>query len=586
MVNSIPPVLVINNLFMEKKFYKKVNFLANFTVTVCFLLILSGCKKTENDLDPGISYGITGIEPAMAASGDTIKIYGIGFQADVNGNTVKINGVSAKIIDASSTVLSAVVPIAAKSGNISVQTGSNSNTYNPNFIVATAITGNRSANETWTPDKLYLLKGPVHFTTGSALTIQAGTTIMAERKSLASLVIDGGATVAMNGTADKPIVFTSDQMISLRNPGDWGGITLAPSPGAASDVLNYVRIEYAGYHVANTPGAALLINRGIGAGNIQYVQTSYSAGDGFRCNAGAGTQQNLKYLVAFGCAGNDFGFVGSSRVIAQFLLGFKDPLYADQLGADGLLVQSSQPVTISNLTLMGPNGLARFTPPPTSFTSLSYDDVLNKNAGSGVHIGGYDMVSGAVLNGTLQLFNSIVAAPWQAGIAVDGPLAWANYANGSTGSVIRYSSVTYTLATKANTYNHDTPPLRGYVFSSDNLSGRFSGFNSSVSTNQAVNFNQYNDSAKLQLETPFLSATNPNQTYDDLGLVNMALYSRINNPIMMPASASPALTGAVFTDSQLSDAFFDKTQVFRGAFGTADWTKPWCNYVPQQTAYN
>ena len=49
-------------------------------------------------------------------------------------------------------------------------------------------------------------------------------------------------------------------------------------------------------------------------------------------------------------------------------------------------------------------------------------------------------------------------------------------------------------------------------------------------------------------------------------------------------NASPLLTGASFTNSNLQDPFF--TQVgYRGAFGTTDWTSGWANFTPQNTVY-
>lgn len=553
---------------------------------VFFSVLLSSCKKSDDNVNPGISYGITGMEPAMAGAGDTIKVYGVGFQANLSGNSLTINDADAKIVSATTTQLNVVVPVASQSGKVVIKTGTQSYTYDQPFTVVTVISGTQTASTTLTADKLYLLKGQVHFATGSTLTIQPGTVIMADKVSQASLVIDDGAGVAMNGTPDKPIVFTSNQRVQLRNPGDWTGITLASSAAAANDVLTDVRIEYAGFHLSDVTGAALTINRGVAKGNIQYIQASYSGSDGFRLNAADGTTQFIKYLVAFGCSGNDFDFAGGSRINAQYLLGLKDPAYADQLGADGLLVQSTQPVTVSNLTLMGPNGLARaatFNAPNYNFYR-NYDDILNIHGGRGVHIGGHDMASGQELSGKLYLFNSVIAASWLAGVSVDGPQNWAAYGSG-TGSLVKYTSVTYTLATDQNTFNHSDPPLRGYVFSPENVNSAVSGFASSAGTAQGDNFNQYNDSLQLQLSIPFITAVNPNATYDELGIANMALYSHINNPLMSPAQGSVLLNSAVFTDTQLSDAFFDKTITFRGALGSADWTKLWSNYSPQTTPY-
>jgi hypothetical protein len=569
---------------MNKKLYKF------FLVTILSSVLFVSCKKSTDNVNPGISYGITGVEPAMAGSGDTVKIYGVGFQSGTTANTVKINGIAAKVISASTSELDVVVPDAPSSGNVSVQTGANTFTYTQTFNVANVLSGNQAVSTTLVSNRLYLLRGAVHFTKGAVLTIPAGTIILANRATNASLIIDDGASVLMNGTANQPIVFTSDQQINLRNPGDWQGITLAASTATASDVLKYVRIEYAGYHLSNAPGAALLINRDIANGNLQYIQATYSSGDGFRSAGNTGTTLYLKYLVSYGCAGNDFDFAGASVVKAQFLLGLKDPNYADQYGADGLLVQSTQPVTVSNLTLMGPAGLSRNTlinqPNYNYYPPRNWDDILNAAAGRGVHIGGYDFVSQKPINARLQLYNSVIAAPWLAGISVDGPLAWANYGNAATGSIIKNSFVTYNLATDQNTINHYDPPLRGYSFSSENLSNSVSGFLSSDNTAQGASFNASNDTVQLQLLTPFVSAVNPNQKYDDLGITNLALYSRIAAPVMSPATGSELLTGAAFTDSPLSDTFFDRSQPFRGAFGTSDWTKSWSNYVPQQTPYN
>jgi len=570
---------------MNKKLYKF------FLVTILSSVLFVSCKKSNDNVNPGITYGITGIEPSMAGSGDTVKVYGVGFQSGTTANTVKINGVAAKVISATSSELDVVVPDAPSSGNVSVQSGSQAFTYNQTFSVANVLTGNQTASLTLVASRLYLLRGTVHFTKGTILTIPAGTIILANKATIASLTIDDGATVLMNGTASQPIIFTSDQQINLRAPGDWQGITLASSTATStSDILKYVRIEYAGYHLSNAPGAALLINRSIANNNLQYIQTSYSNGDGFRCAGAEGTTLYLKYLLAYGCAGNDFDFAGATSVKAQFMIGLKDPKYADEYGSDGLLVQSSQPVTVSNLTLMGPAGLARNTlvnqPSYSYFPPRNYDDILNSAGGRGVHIGGYDFVSQKPLNARLLLYNSVIAAPWVAGISVDGPLAWASYGNASTGSIVKNSFVTYDLATDLNTLNHFDPPLHGYSFSPENLNHAASGFVTSDGTAQGANFNMSNDTAQLQLLTPFVNATNPNQKYDDLGLSNLALYSRIAAPVLLPAFGSTLLMGATFNDSPLSDTFFDRSQTFRGAFGTVDWTKSWSNYSPEQTPYN
>src|ERR1700744_683570 len=123
---------------MNKNLYKF------FIAALLFTVVFSSCKKNNDNVTPGISYGIIGIEPAMASTGDTIKVYGIGFNASAAGNTLKLNGVAAKIISASASELDVVVPVAPRSGKVSVETGGKTFTYGPGFIVATVIAGKQT----------------------------------------------------------------------------------------------------------------------------------------------------------------------------------------------------------------------------------------------------------------------------------------------------------------------------------------------------------------------------------------------------------------------------------------------------------
>ncbi|GAA4312977.1 hypothetical protein GCM10023149_08540 [Mucilaginibacter gynuensis] len=568
---------------MIKRFY----LLTIQSVLLLFLFPVISCKKDKETVNPGIRYGITGVEPAMAGAGDTISIYGAGFQNNVTGNTVKINGAEAKVITASANTLRVIVPGAPRNGNITVQTGSNTNTYDKVFAVITVVKDNISTDTKWTADQIYLLKGNVHMLTGSKLTIEAGTTILGDKTSRAALIIDQGATVAMNGTAASPVVFSSNQAITFRQPGDWKGIELSGDGGASpGDVIKYVRIEYAGYHQPEAPGAALRVSRATTAGNINNIQASYSAGDGYLFDSARGSSQYIDHLIAYGCAGNDFTYTNGVEGYGQFLLGIKDPVYADQLRADGLLVQSSRPVTISNLTLIGYNGLARQIVPNTTYLyGLVDDEVLNANAGRGVRIGGMANVNGVLTpaSGTLRLFNSVIAAPWLAGISVDGAASWAGYENGSTGSVIRNTSVTYTLADGTNAIRTlpGSPPFRGYSFSAENITGSRKGFERIDGTTQAGAFMLHNDTARLML-LPYPTYDAP---YDDYGLTNSVQYNKLTSPVFSPVSGSLLLSGADFSSAMLANTFFARNTAFRGAFGGTDWAASWSNYQPQQVSY-
>ena len=59
--------------------------------------------------------------------------------------------------------------------------------------------------------KKYLLRGWVYITEGSSITIPAGTVIFGDKDTKATLIIERGGKIHATGTADKPIIFTSEQ---------------------------------------------------------------------------------------------------------------------------------------------------------------------------------------------------------------------------------------------------------------------------------------------------------------------------------------------------------------------------------------
>lgn len=88
-------------------------------------------------------------------------------------------------------------------------------------------------NNHWTADKVYALKGIVTVPANETLTIDAGTTIIEEPTPSGAtgvLVITRGAKIMAEGTAQKPIVFTSSKAVDNNAgrpaPGDFGGIIL------------------------------------------------------------------------------------------------------------------------------------------------------------------------------------------------------------------------------------------------------------------------------------------------------------------------------------------------------------------------
>ena len=255
-----------------------------------------------------------------------------------------------------------------------------------NIPTSTTLSGNINTTTTLTADKVWTLKGYVYVTDGAKLIIQPGTTIVSDIAEKGALCIERGAQIIAEGTATKPIVFTSGRVNGEKQPGDWGGIvilgraktnrtsepTIEGGIGRAyggtndldnSGVLRFVRIEYAG--IAAMPNSEInaLTLGGVGSGTIiENVQTIYANDDAFEFFGGTVSPRNL---YAFATADDDFdfdfGFTGTiTNGVAK-----RDPQFVDN-GDAGNGVEcdndgtgsTATPYThpkLYNMILIGPN---------------------------------------------------------------------------------------------------------------------------------------------------------------------------------------------------------------------------------------
>jgi hypothetical protein len=276
--------------------------------------------------------------------------------------------------------------------------------FNPNakvYGVATDTLGNGNTvsgtpfeittNVALDKNKVYLLRGWVYVANGGVLTIPAGTVIRGDKTTVGTIIVERGGKINANGTVTEPIVFTSNQAVGNRNPGDWGGIIIlgkAPvnrvdpkieggprsiyggtDPTDNSGILNYVRLEYPG--VAFQPNQEIngLTLGGVGQGTkIDYVQISFCGDDAFEWFGG---NVNSKYLIAYKSVDDDFDtdFGFSGRV--QFGVVLRDPALADVSGSNAFESDNYNPginatnptgdapyttCVFSNFTLLGPLG--------------------------------------------------------------------------------------------------------------------------------------------------------------------------------------------------------------------------------------
>jgi len=406
-----------------------------------------------------------------------------------------------------------------------------------------AVSGDITTNTTWTASNTYLIKGFVRVKSGATLTIEPGTIIFGENSSQGSLIVLPGGKINAQGTAEKPIVFTSEfaKYGASRKPtyGDWGGIIIlgnAPinvaggtakiegpgdfyggtNPDDNSGVLSYVRIEYPGIAFSANNEINGLTMGGVGRGTkIDHVQVSYSGDDSFEWFGG---NVNAKYLVAYrgwdDDFDTDFGFTGK----LQYLYAVRDPQIADVSKSNGFESDNdgggsaNTPITAPtwyNVTMVGPWANSGVT--------------AASNYGKGMHLR---------RNSQNKIYNTLIVG-WKDGLYLDG---------------------TATIGAAAN---------NNMIFANSMVAGAFGKVADTTKSNGTFN------------PTTWFTAGNNQSNADNAAA---KLYDAFNlvNPVVMPMPGSPLFTGAA---TPPADGFFDAAN-YIGAFGTTNWTAGWATFNP------
>lgn len=191
--------------------------------------------------------------------------------------------------------------------------------------------GELAGDETWTSDRIYLLQGRVVVPSGVTLTIEAGTIIKGKQgteTNASALIVARGGTIMAQGTADNPIIFTSEldnidlgekvgTNLTKTDNEKWGGVAIlgsAPSStengdtegnlegippnlgygvyggSVASDnsgVFSYVSIRHGGISIGEGNELNGLTLGGVGNGtDINNVEIYATLDDGIECFGG------------------------------------------------------------------------------------------------------------------------------------------------------------------------------------------------------------------------------------------------------------------------------------------------------------
>lgn len=249
------------------------------------------------------------------------------------------------------------------------------------------LTGIYTGDLTLTADCNWLLRGGVFIgddVEKSTLTIEPGTTLYGESATSGFLVINRSSQIFADGTADAPIVFTSDLPVGSRGRGTWGGLVLngrAPinacadgteaceaegeggtgvyggdNPDDSSGVLRFVRVEYGGTEISPDNEINGISAQGVGRGTvIDHVQIHSNLDDGIEFFGGT---VDAKHLVV-SCPGDDgidwdLGWQGRVQyaVVAQCDDAGNNGIEADNNETVHTASPMSKPV-LSHVTLVG-----------------------------------------------------------------------------------------------------------------------------------------------------------------------------------------------------------------------------------------
>jgi len=434
------------------------------------------------------------------------------------------------------------------------------------------------------------LSGVVYITKGVTLTVEAGAKVLGKSGlDVASLVITRGAKIIAKGTAENPIVFTS----ASQNPqsGDWGGIVilgtakvnqtltwkgaavagltsveggindtevgygLAGSGDAAfptgndadnSGILQYARIEYAGYAYQPDNELNSLTMAGVGNGTtIDHIQVTYAKDDAYEWFGGT---VNCTYLIAyttqdddfdtdFGYAGNvQFGIVLRDSAIAD--ISTSEAFESDNDGKGSTLSPKTTAV-FSNITAIGP----RIDPTYGKGNSLFR---------AGAHIR---------RNTGISIMNSIIAG-WPVAIQFDA----------STGTAVDKNIDDSTIRIKNTTFAGNTENIKYTV--SGTPTGASSASLLTWFSNPFFGNTILNTAGPdvLKLIQPF-NYTNPDFTPFANANTSTANIASTLGTLGIGVHLDYSKNGA-FTDAKLQNAFFEKV-TFRGAVATSGVNQTW-----------
>ena len=401
-------------------------------------------------------------------------------------------------------------------------------------------------------DTVYLCKDIITREASEQLIIDEGTLIKIAGSG--GFIINPGATITANGTADKPIVFTSNSLPGKQGI-NWQGITITGksfnnangTDGVADDfsgVLKFVRIEFAPLTLTSIGNKTVVENVMVSYTGLNTVTQDYISA--FNIYGG---NFNTRNLIAYACGGPaDFFISNGYTGNMQGLIACRHP-YFGSTGANpgnaiaGIFIQNNAynspaplPFTnpvISNLTVIGANALLG--------SPAVYADT-NSQAAALV----------TTRSCCFHLRNSLLLGYPAAGWILDDNATAVNLEAGNGEfdySIIQSNTPSRLFYLAPGTYNNAT----------------------------SADFKNY-------MLGPLFSNRSLNESAD-FKFTNIVNYEPA--PDLIPLAISPVLKGGANFDGTLySNEFFKKDTSYIGAIGKENWYKKWANFSPLKTNYN
>lgn len=462
-----------------------------------------------------------------------------------------------------------------------------------------------SGDATLDATKKYRLRGWVYITDGSSITIPAGTVIFGEKATMGALIVERGGKIHATGTADSPIVFTSEEAAGSRSPGDWGGIILCgyaknnqtemqieggprskhggSDDSDSSGELQYVRIEFAGYPLQTDQEINGLTLGSVGSGTtIDHVQVSYSNDDSYEWFGGA---VNMSHIIAYHGWDDDFDADNGYSGKVQYALAVRNPGLADTSLSNSIETDNNssasaiEPYTtaqLCNVTLVGPIGQ------DDAFYNIAFPNSGGYITGAGVFpnngssLGQYQAGIQIRRNSRLSIQNSIVFG-YPVGAIIENDKIAGTQANATaTGTSIQNVFFGgYQAGAAGDTYDNTTAGATPILAADANKKweNTLSEDGGTTMVTGTVSFTQSyileaSRNNTLLADASSLMLNQPNSLLSDVNFGPTA-----GSPVL---SGVPSATG--FDDSAFAGAFKSDAEA-------DNWTKGWANFDPQNTDY-